>query len=117
MAKLAKLFEPGMIGTMEVRNRIVMPAMGTHSADKEGYITDRTIDYYVERAKGGVGLIISQATPILPECATPWRAWLYDDKFIPRHRDLAQAVHEHGCKMALQLIHNGKTLLREQLSA
>ena len=114
MVKLTKLFEPGMIGTMEVKNRIVMSPMGTFTADEDGYITDRTIDYYVERAKGGVGLILSQATSILPECATPGRSWLYDDKFIPRHRELSRAIHEHGGKMALEIQHNGKTLSKER---
>ncbi|MDI7258828.1 MAG: FAD-dependent oxidoreductase [Thermodesulfobacteriota bacterium] len=116
MTKLTRLFQPGMIGTMEVKNRIVMSPMGTHSADPQGHITDRTIDYYVERAKGGVGLVISQGTPILREGRTPDRSWLWDDKFIPKLRELSQAVHQYGTKMAIQVHHNGKVLFKARLS-
>ena len=112
MTQLTKLFEPGKIGTMEVKNRIIMAAIGTMSADAQGYITDRTTDYYVERAKGGVGLIISQGTYVLREGRGPYFSCLYDDKFIPKLKELSQAVHQHGAKMALQLHHSGKTLFK-----
>lgn len=112
MTQLTRLFEPGMIGRMEVRNRIVMPALGTMSADAEGYITDRTIDYYVERARGGAGLIISQGNSILREGRGPHFSGLWDDRFIPRLRELSLAVHQYGCKMALQLHHSGKALFK-----
>ncbi|MFC1928935.1 NAD-binding protein, partial [Chloroflexota bacterium] len=107
MARFPKLFQPGRIGTLEVRNRIVMPAMGTFTADSEGYITDRTIDYHVERVKGGVGLIITQAVAILSDANTPYIMSLYDDKFIPRLKELSHAVHQYGASIALQLAHRG----------
>lgn len=116
MRQLTKVFEPGMIGTMEVKNRLVMAAMGTFTSDTQGYITERTIDYYVARAKGGVGLIITQATPILYEARTPNRPWLWDDKFIPKLRELPQAVHQYGGKIACQLHHNGKVLATMKLN-
>ena len=84
MAEFSKLFEPGRIGTMLVRNRIVMAAMGTHSADVDGQINDRTIDYYEARAKGGVGLIITQGMSSRAEARRPHKLALYDDRFIPR---------------------------------
>ncbi|MFC1982272.1 hypothetical protein ACFLV5_00545 [Chloroflexota bacterium] len=82
MVELKKLFERGRIGTLELKNRLVMSPMGTHTASEEGYVTQRMIDYYVARARGGVGLIISSATPPLPQARGPGRACLYDDKFI-----------------------------------
>jgi len=110
MTQFPKLFSPGKIGNLEIKNRIVMAPMGNFTGDPEGFITDKTISYYVERARGGVGLIISNATPVLREARTPGRTWIFDDKFIPQFRKLADAVHKHGAKMALQMMHNGKTL-------
>ncbi|MFH1031291.1 MAG: FAD-dependent oxidoreductase [Chloroflexota bacterium] len=110
MTVLTKLFEPGRIGKMELKNRLVMAPMGTFTADAEGFITQRTIDYYVERAKGGVGLIISQATCCVPGGLAPGRAFFSDDKYIPMQKKLADAVHAHGAKMATQLVHHGATL-------
>ncbi|HIE17103.1 MAG TPA: NADH:flavin oxidoreductase, partial [Dehalococcoidia bacterium] len=56
--ELQKLWQPGRIGSMEVKNRLVMPPMGTGLATKEGIVTDRQIEYYSERARGGAGLVI-----------------------------------------------------------
>ena len=60
LTKFSKLFEPGSIGSMKIRNRIVMPAMATNYADDDGQVTDLMIDHYVQRARGGVGLIITE---------------------------------------------------------
>ena len=57
-----RLFEPGRIGQMQVRNRIVMPPMGTGYHDEGGYVSQRFIDYHEARARGGVGLIIIEVT-------------------------------------------------------
>ena len=111
MPEFTHLFEPANIGRLEVKNRIVMAPMGTFTADDEGYITDRTIDYFVERAKGGVGLIISQATPAHAEARAPGRSMLNEDKYIPRLRDLSRAVHEHGGKIAFEIVYHGKLIL------
>jgi 2,4-dienoyl-CoA reductase-like NADH-dependent reductase (Old Yellow Enzyme family)/thioredoxin reductase len=110
MTKLTKLFETGRIGEMELRNRLIMAPMGTFTADRDGYITQQTIDHYVERAKGGVGLIISQATCCIPGALPPSRAFFNDDKYIPMQKKLADAVHAHGARMATQLVHFGSVL-------
>jgi 2,4-dienoyl-CoA reductase-like NADH-dependent reductase (Old Yellow Enzyme family)/thioredoxin reductase len=111
VAQLTNIFEPGKIGRMEVRNRIVMAPMGTHSSDAEGYVTDRMIDYYVERAKGGVGLIINQGTKVLFESGGPYSGSISQDKFIPRFRDLTRAVQAHGARIACQLNMHGAQAL------
>ena len=60
MKKMEKLFEPGRIGKLSIRNRIVMAPMGIIGlTEPDGKILQRAIDYYVERAKGGVGLIVT----------------------------------------------------------
>lgn len=110
MVEWTHLFRPGKIGSLEIKNRIIMAPMNTFTADDEGYITDLTIDYYVERAKGGVGLIISQATCSHPHAGTPRWAMLHDDRFIPRLRYLSRAIHEHGSRIAIQLLHQGRAL-------
>ena len=61
MAKLEKLFEPIRIGKLELKNRIVMAPINSHLGTELGTVSQRLIDYYVERAKGGVGLIVSDA--------------------------------------------------------
>ena len=60
----AKLFEPGRIGNLELKNRIVMPAMGCSLAEVTGEPGPRMIRYYADRAKGGAGLIITEITRV-----------------------------------------------------
>ncbi len=110
MTKLEKLFEPGNIGEMEVKNRIVMSPMGTFSLNPDGSLKDETADYYAERAKGGVGFIICQTSTILPEAAIPGRTGTWDDKFIPGLRRVADAIHQYDTKCAFQLTHHGRLL-------
>lgn len=57
MKELKMLFAPIKIGTMELKNRIVMAPMGMNYAELDGSISEREINYYAARAKGGVGLI------------------------------------------------------------
>ena len=59
-----KLFEKGQIGRLTIKNRCVMMPMGTVYADRHGNATERLIDYYAERAKGGIGLIINEYTGV-----------------------------------------------------
>jgi len=105
---LTRLFQPGMIGKMEVKNRLVMAPMMTASHDAEGFIQERTVDYYVERVKGGVGLIIAQSSNALREGRAPARPGTWDDKFIPGLRKVSTAVHEAGGKIAWQIANHGK---------
>jgi hypothetical protein len=63
-----KLFEPGKIGKLSVKNRIIMAPMGIGAlAEPDGRLSQRAIDYYVARAKGGVGLIITGVTCVYTE--------------------------------------------------
>lgn len=115
--RFRKLFEPGHIGELELRNRIVMAPMGTNYATEDGYITDRIKDYYEERAKGGVGLIIVGVGSIDHPRGSiiPRQVGISNDKFIPGLRSLVQVVHKHGAKIAIQLNHGGK-LSRQDLT-
>ena len=61
------LFSPFSIGSLKLTNRLVMPPMATNYASPEGFVTERLIDYYVERAKGGAGYLTVEHTGILPQ--------------------------------------------------
>ena len=59
-----ELFKPGSIGEMTLKNRIVMPPLGTNFALEDGQVSERLLDYYEARAKGGLGLVIVEVTCI-----------------------------------------------------
>ncbi len=105
-----KLFEPISIGSMELKNRLVMPPMCTNYASESGAVTGRLIDYYVERAKGGVGFIIVEAATIDSSVGKIINCQLCvdDDKFIPGLSDLTEAVQARDAKIALQIHHGGR---------
>jgi len=105
-----RLLEPIKIGPLELRNRIVMPAMGTNYADQDGAVTDRLLNYYAERAKGGAGLIIIEVTcvdsPIGKTIAH--QLGIHEDRLVPGLKALARSIQAHGAKAALQLHHAGR---------
>lgn len=108
----AKLFEPARIGSMSLRNRIVMPPMGTGYGDEKGYVNQRIIDHYEARARGGVGLIIVEnASVSLPAWYFHGQLLISDDSFIPGLRNLVDAVHRHGAKISQQLNHAGRAIM------
>ena len=103
-----RLFEPGRIGQMELRNRIVMAPMMTRYASDDSFVTERTKNYYEARAKGGTGLIIVEFTYVHPSGRMhPKQLSISDDKYITGMSELADVIHKHGAKAALQLHHAG----------
>ena len=104
-----RLFEPGFIGGLRLKNRIVMPPMGTQFASPGGAVTPRMIDHYVRRARGGVGLIIVEFTCVdYPRGKGHFNQLALDsDALIAGHSDLVDAVHRAGAKIAVQLHHAG----------
>ncbi|WP_042355711.1 FAD-dependent oxidoreductase [Bacillus rubiinfantis] len=104
------LFENGKIGSLTLKNRIVMPAMGTNLSGPNGEVTPQQIAYYEERAKGGTGLIIAEFTCIDYEYGKGMTNQLRidEDRFIPGMHRLANAVHKYGAKMFVQLHHAGR---------
>jgi len=101
-----KLFEPFRIGQMQLKNRIVMPPMATGYAEDEGYVSQRLIDYYEARARGGVGLVIVEVTAPDLQCKGPHQLTLGDDSYVPGWQKLIEAIHKHGAKIAVQLQHS-----------
>ena len=104
-----KLLSPIKIGTMELRNRGVQSAMEVNYCTEDGLVTDRLIAYYEARAKGGVGLIITEAAYITPTGKGFGNQLGIDcDELIPGLEKAAAAVHKHGGKIAVQLYHAGR---------
>ena len=105
-----KLLEPGRIGSLELRNRIVMAPMGTNLAELDGSAGPRLRRYYEERARGEVGLVtVGVGAIAYPSgAAIPRQLALSDDRFLPGLSQLVEAVHRHGARVAIQLQHAGK---------
>ena len=112
------IFAPGKIGSVEVRNRTVMSAMGTNMSD-HGFVNDAIINHYVERAKGGVGLIIIEVTCVDTPLGLNTVNMLVadDDKYIPGLAKLAAAIHAQGAKCFLQISHTGRGARRKNIGA
>ncbi len=105
MNKYTNLFSPIKIGTHTIKNRIFMPPLSTNLADK-GYVTDALVEHYATRAKGGVGLIITEVTTVEPTYTyLPGDMSIYDDSYIPGWKKLVDAVHQYDTKILSQLFH------------
>lgn len=103
-----KLLEPGRIGKMELKNRMIMPGMGTNLAAKDGTVSDVIVNYYARRANGGVGLIITEVC--CPEPlgrVIPGEIEITDMSFMPGLSRVPHAAHSGGAKVCLQLAHGG----------
>jgi 2,4-dienoyl-CoA reductase (NADPH2) len=106
----APLFQPGRIGTLHLRNRFVQAPIFTQFASTFGEVDDKLIEYHRARARGGVGLIITENTSIDWEVGRtaghPIR--IDHDRFIGALSNLVDAVHGEGAKIAVQLHHTGR---------
>ena len=109
MQEVRKLFEPIKIGQMELKNRIVLAAMVANFAKEDGFVTNRLVAYHANIARGGCGLNVTESSHVSLEgkritCALG----VHDDKLIPGFRDLTEAVHAEGGKIAQQIHHGGR---------
>ena len=105
--KLTRLFIPIQIGTMTLKNRIVMPAMH-HLYTEDGYATARFCEYYWKRVEGGAGLIIVGSCRFDDYGAKIGSMSLRTDDTIPGWKAFTDGVHERGGKVAVQLYHAGR---------
>lgn len=104
MPERSRLLKPGSIGKVELKNRIVVGAMGNPYGSDEGYISDRQIQFYVERARGGAGLIISTTINVNARTQIPRWLDLHHDRYIDKLRGLSTAVHKYDAKICAQLM-------------
>ncbi len=109
MSLFPHLFKPIQVGTITLKNRIVLPALGTNFATSKGYVTPRLIEYYKTRAKGGVGLIIVEGTSVRKD----GRGFIFqlsisEDGMIPGLKELTSAIKAEGARVIIQLHHGGR---------
>ena len=105
MTKYVHLFSPIKIGKKEVKNRVFMPPISTNLANK-GYVTEELIKHYSDRAKGGVGLIVTEVVTVEPTYIyLPGDMSIHDDSFIDGWKRLFDEVHKYGTVLLPQLFH------------
>ena len=110
MNRYPKLFAPGKIANLTIKNRIVMTAMGVCLSGSDGQASPEIIRYYEARAKGGVGMIITEITCIdeTEGRGMPHQLCATDMKHIEAFQQLTDTIHSYGTKIFLQLHHPGK---------
>ena len=103
------LFSPLTVGGLTLRNRIVNTAHGT-GFTRNHVFTDQHVHYYAERARGGAAMIITESASVHPTSNIGMQdtLWGYDRAIVPSYRKVADAVHEHGTKVIVQLSHQGR---------
>lgn len=116
--KFKMLFEPIRIGSMELKNRVVMLPLENNYAAEDGLVTERTKNYYAERAKE-VGLVIVQITCIDAPIGKAYRYQLCidNDRHIPGLSELAQTIHKCDAKAIIQLHHAGANVKGHEIVA
>lgn len=103
------LFEPMNIGKMEIKNRLVVPAMSTLTATPDGACTEQFVKYIERKAQGGWGLIITEYYGVAPHVGFfPRMLGIWNDELVENHKQVADAAHRGGAKIAAQISHSGR---------
>lgn len=97
------LLSPIQIRGLEMKNRIVYPAMGTKMATEDGFVTEQLINYHLERVKGGSGLNILEVSSVHPQAAPAKFVSIADDAHLPMLTRFNDVLHDAGGKTAIQL--------------
>lgn len=100
---LSHVLEPGRIGKVELRNRLIFPPMQSRTADERFLATQRMADFYARRAESGVGLVIMQHSMCWPEARLPRGLGLWDDECIAPLSRVVKAVHARGAGIGIEL--------------
>ena len=108
--RFRKLLEPGYIGKVRTRNRMIKASNGTSFIEPTGYVGERALAYYEALARGGVGLLIVESCGVeypLGVQHPPVQFHLDDDKYIPSYAELVKVIHKYGCPAFIQFQHAG----------
>ncbi|CAM1344534.1 oxidoreductase [Tenacibaculum amylolyticum] len=108
MTKYKHIFEPLDLGFTVLKNRILMGSMHTGlEEEKDGY--EKMAAYYAERAKGGVGLIVTGGVaPNIQGWTSPFSGRMSTKKHARKHQVITEAVHKEGGKICMQILHTGR---------
>ncbi|SFE24368.1 oxidoreductase [Peptostreptococcus sp. D1] len=111
--KYRNIFEPLTVRRMTMKNRIMMTPMGTNYGEQNGEMSYQHIQYYEQRAKGGVGLImVENASVSSPEGSNGTTQLRIDhDSYLPRLFKLTETVHKHGACIGIQINHAGASAM------
>lgn len=106
--KYKHIFEPLNLGFTTLKNRILMGSMHTGLEEEKNGI-ERIATYYAERAKGGVGLIVTGGiSPNIQGWTGPFAARMSKEKHALEHQKITEAVHKEGGKICMQILHSGR---------
>ncbi len=108
--KFPKLFEPGLIGNVRLKNRVIKAPQHTGLANPDGSVTDRMLRYYKDVALGGVSMVIVEYAWIDNDAsrASPCQLGIANMDHIPGLSLLAQTIQANGAKAAIQISHAGR---------
>lgn len=107
--KVEKIFTPYHIGSCEIPNRLVVPAMVANMCPDEGKASEQYIRYHEEKAKGGWGLIITEDYRVNENAGGyPHVAALYDESQIASHQKFTGIIHQYASKVFAQIYHAGR---------
>jgi len=105
---MSSLFQSSKIGTLEVPNRLVRSATCEWACDADGRADQKLVDMYAALARGGVGLIVTgHAYVTRTGQASPGQIGLYSDELAESLRPVAEAAHQGGAKIVVQINHAG----------
>ena len=105
------LFDGIRIGKMVLENRLVMPPLETNLANDDGSVSQRTLDHYERRARGGPGLIVVECTSVDPVHFHRNQLNISDDRFIDGLSRVAEVIKRHGVRAAIQIQHPGRQIV------
>jgi 2,4-dienoyl-CoA reductase-like NADH-dependent reductase (Old Yellow Enzyme family)/thioredoxin reductase len=107
---LEYLFSPIKLGSLQVKNRLVMPPMSLNfGVDEDGYVTEQHWEYLAARARGGTGMIVVGGGAVHPSgLDLPRMPPIWSDRFIGALRKMTERIHGYDTKFGMQLLHGGR---------
>ncbi len=109
-----KIFEPAKIGSLELKNRIIVTPISTVMANEDGSPSEKYIRYLEEKAKGNFGLIVTEYYVVQPKAGLFTRCLnISSEELIEKHSEITKRVHAIGGKISAQINHGGRSIRKE----